>query len=819
MLTAFPEIASGQQFWTRIPIPGKNEITCLHETGGIVLLGTLGGVYRSADSGATWTETSLGFMSVSRIASNDDGLCAAAGSRGVFLSTDAGFTWTETQLRSTVHAVAVAPDGALYAGSGGWSDPAAVHISTDRGHSWMKRVVDRTDFQDGRVRALLISSYGDILAGVEDLTVTPHNRIYQSTNKGISWEKARHYGEWHSTCDLMEVEGLTITGGYYGHLLYSRDQGYTWEPITLGDWGGLGVTAIAASSDGAIFACSNVLFRLPDTSLSTWTVADSVRFTCMLAPFHGVLLGGSEAGLFRADASGSGWKRSEHGLQAKRGGGLTVDFQDRLWLNGYTSSDHGRNWELRFPPDSVSGTFSDPDGRLFIWSFRPQKLHRSVDGMTWETLPSSPATRSVWFMKRIGDWLLTGGQFGLWRSSDNGYTWEALTSMSVRDAVEGRGGVLLATTMYTGVYRSDPSWKVWVKTNSGIPGDEYGNIIGLRLVADDDGTLYVSTGEIHTDSDEIGLFRSTDNGSSWTSVLKSEGNILKILLINQDVIVIATFGEGILLSRDMGATWSSLNDGLRNPYLHALVMDEAGYLYAGSYGAGLFRSTGSFYSCTKRLHIADTNRITAMASETVRVVLRASPPLARRDDLVMYARIRFDSRYLTFMSAESTSSGKMTVQAGIVADGMLGVSIDGVAGSNCDILAVLNFVVHGSPALPPRTTLLFDSLSATTQCTTSISGEPVELHLLSKPFAWSIGLSPNPATSQIIVDLNAPYDDNVELAVVDMLGRTVQQLHRGPVSAGYHTLTFDIKDVATGSYWIRLRTADVQTVKRFVALN
>ena len=75
--------------------------------------------------------------------------------------------------------------------------------------------------------------------------------------------------------------------------------------------------------------------------------------------------------------------------------------------------------------------------------------------------------------------------------------------------------------------------------------------------------------------------------------------------------------------------------------------------------------------------------------------------------------------------------------------------------------------------------------------------------------------SPNPARGEVRAAIVAPVPSDVELAVLDLAGRRVARVFRGPVF-GRHEATWDARDlhgapVASGSYWLRL--TDGRTVR------
>ena len=55
------------------------------------------------------------------------------------------------------------------------------------------------------------------------------------------------------------------------------------------------------------------------------------------------------------------------------------------------------------------------------------------------------------------------------------------------------------------------------------------------------------------------------------------------------LVLAGSWGQGVSRSRDGGATWQSLNNGLQNLNVRALAIDMEGTAYVGTYGDGVYR--------------------------------------------------------------------------------------------------------------------------------------------------------------------------------------------------------------------------------------
>jgi photosystem II stability/assembly factor-like uncharacterized protein len=93
------------------------------------------------------------------------------------------------------------------------------------------------------------------------------------------------------------------------------------------------------------------------------------------------------------------------------------------------------------------------------------------------------------------------------------------------------------------------------------------------------------------------IFRSTDNGDSWTPTNLTNSSRIGSLAINpvtQDILA-GTIGQGIFRSQNNGDTWTQVMIG-KNVY--SLAINSSGHIFAGTQAFGIFRSTDNGGSWT-----------------------------------------------------------------------------------------------------------------------------------------------------------------------------------------------------------------------------
>lgn len=272
-------------------------------------------VYRSTDSGASWTQMNreLSNTTVLSLAFDPaDSSIAYAGTStlGVLKSTTSGLSWTEANeglLTTAVRCLAVNPDSApVWAGS-----VSGLFSSSDAGATWeasgLTYNISCITVNPHDPETLLLGTDTGIYAGGEDGWVSLNNNlvnpfvsaiacdpdtdgilyvatqgdgIFKSTSAGQSWT------EINTGLDDLRVQSLRVTAlnpdllfaGTAGNGLYlSTDSGLTWEQTSLNTEEGMSITCIApkpddpdivyAGTDGAGF------YRSIDGGFS-WSVAD-----------------------------------------------------------------------------------------------------------------------------------------------------------------------------------------------------------------------------------------------------------------------------------------------------------------------------------------------------------------------------------------------------------------------------------------------------------------------------------------------------------------------------------------------------------------
>ena len=91
---------------------------------------------------------------------------------------------------------------------------------------------------------------------------------------------------------------------------------------------------------------------------------------------------------------------------------------------------------------------------------------------------------------------------------------------------------------------------------------------------------------------------------------------------------------------------------------------------------------------------------------------------------------------------------------------------------------------------------------------------------ISNPKEYNLGANyPNPFNPETQIDFSLPEDGLTKLIIYDLLGREVSRLVDDDLKAGYHNVTWNASNVASGLYFYRLTSGDFVSTKKMVLLK
>ncbi|MEW6510608.1 MAG: T9SS type A sorting domain-containing protein [Bacteroidota bacterium] len=215
-----PHIGRGQ--WTQGTGLEMGSISCLARSATALYAGTPDqGVFRSVDSGATWTpiNNGLGSRTIASLAAGSGCLLAGTYGSGVFLSSNEGESWVAaSDGLSDLHIYSLAVrDTVFYAGT-----VNGVFESDDRGRLWelsSKGITGSTVRVLACIDSILFA--GTLGAGA-----------FFTRNPGAGWTSASS-GLSNPNVQSFAACGTYLFAGTYGGLFISDNAGLAWYPVNI----------------------------------------------------------------------------------------------------------------------------------------------------------------------------------------------------------------------------------------------------------------------------------------------------------------------------------------------------------------------------------------------------------------------------------------------------------------------------------------------------------------------------------------------------------------------------------------------------------
>lgn len=409
--------------------------------GGTILAGmAYSGVYRSTDSGQTWTAANAGLQFTSHVwsfvGSGSDVFTVAGG--GVYKSTNDGQSWTKM--------TSGLPAGLIF--------PVALA-------------------GDGTTMFTALNSL------LEDSPAT----IWKTSNGGASWQQVGT-GLTAQFVNDLTTTATAVWAATNGGMFRSTDGGATWTPYNKG----LENTAVyrVISSGGTLYAGtyfnSNGVFRSTDGG-RTWLPANVLmanRRIRSLVALGSTVVASGETGVYRSTDGGVTFAASRSGLPsgaspyAMATGGGTI--YAGLYPTGFAkSTDAGATWIPGTPPASSGYASALAASGNTVVAAVGGIVYRSLDGgATWApgaVVVPADASYFVYSLSFSGSTLFAGLQgygtpqtHGMAMSTDLGATWTRSqngmpANVDVYD-VQSSGGQLFAATG-SGIYSSTDGGASW----------------------------------------------------------------------------------------------------------------------------------------------------------------------------------------------------------------------------------------------------------------------------------------------------------------------------------------------------------------------
>ncbi|MDY8136831.1 VPS10 domain-containing protein [Aquimarina sp. 2201CG5-10] len=536
------------------------------------------GVLKSTDHGETWVTTGLNYdVTQSRrighllIDPNNTSTIFATTSNGIFKSTDGGANWALKSLARGFNDIVYKAGSAttLFATESGQTK---FYISTDNGENWTESSSGLTN--NGKL------DIATTAADPEFLMALNRGTVFKSTNGGTSWSTSTvpptlsTQGGYNQTIIIApNNKDLILLGGVDGWR--STNGGTSWVKYLDGYWES-GQPFFYVHSD------HHDLEFLPGSNTEVFSANDG--------------------GLFKGDiTSDNAWTDLSSGLAITQYYKIAGTPQNSAFILGGAQDNDvthfdGTNWNNRnYGSDGVEALWNYSNSDIAYGCSQFGTIQRTTDA--WATNPTRLSTpggaRFVWPLEisPTDPNTIYGGFGKVYKSNNQGNIWDNLNSPG-----SSPRAITIAPSNDQVIYTTDGSG-VYMTTNGGtnwstLTLPSVGTVTSIAINSTDPTEVYICYGGYNNGNK---VFKSTDSGANWTNISGTLPNL------PANKVLYLTGGDGdLFLGTDVGvfhkdndaADWQVLGTGIPNVIVNDLeVHYGTGKLRAATYGRGIWETS------------------------------------------------------------------------------------------------------------------------------------------------------------------------------------------------------------------------------------
>ncbi|HBG04284.1 MAG: hypothetical protein A2075_06295 [Geobacteraceae bacterium GWC2_58_44] len=578
------------------------------------------GIFKSTDGGVTWNplpattpssnvnSSAYNWFYVNRLAISSDGSTILAATRGyysnsggIYRSTDAGATWSQVHsgvMVWDVHFDPNDPNKAVAAATGYVTNQwrSYLYRSVDGGVTWS---TGASFVSNSRMELAYAKSNSQTVYASRD---NASGEIWKSADGGGSWSIVStplHLGSqgWYDNTIWVDPTNAShlVIGGL--DLWRSTNAGSSWTRIS--NW----VNNMYNGYPQVPHADHHIIVSDPNYNGTT----------------NKTIYNGNDGGIFRAaDVSAAtetgGWESLNNGLaitqfysgagHASAGGRIIGGTQDNGSL---LKSGTGTDWQLFYGGDGGFSAVDSQDDNYLYGEYVYLRLHRSTNGgatsasSIYSGIGDAGSSTNANFIAPFvldpndNNRMLAGGA-SLWQSltvKSPVPAWgsiKASIGSNTSAIAVARGNSAIVWTGHSNgkVYKSSnslsatPTWSQAGATT--LPARMVNRIL---IDKDDPNRVYAAFGGYNANN----LYRTLDNGLTWADISGElpEVPILSVVRhpAHADWLYAGT-EVGLFTSQDGGASWFTSNEGPANVEISELTWLDDVTLLAATHGRGMF---------------------------------------------------------------------------------------------------------------------------------------------------------------------------------------------------------------------------------------
>jgi hypothetical protein len=679
VLFVFGDAQAQKAQWRRLDGPyGSPARTIACDSGNTLYAAVEDSLYRSEDGGRLWQRIGFEFKNrkLFEIAGGNDGTLYLAASNGLFLSRDRGEEWSKVPLIDYAQEVQTSSNGLVCVLGIDSTFEIGLFISGDSGNTWAKMITDFTvyDYE----HAISVGPKGEIyIIKKTSVHSSESLKLFRSFDRGLSWDTVEVIGQFtidSATANYSAHEaGSRITHGDSGKLyctffvnsgipypFTSFDKGITWslshdfdkgDSILPGFYhymtgrqgelygfdagGGSGFYNVCLKKNGQ-------LTRLQDPYAYIYATLIDRSGKVFIATETGIYYYITENKLEGAGTNNSKvWR-----ILTDRDGNLITSIYQRTdmrgfgWYNqGYLSysTDMGVTWSAYSSYTYQSHKFvcdmaQDSLGRVIVAVPEKNKSYYfDPTNLSLSTFPGSGISgdSGLFAIGRSGAIYKSIGYFQNWDiyvSTNEGQNWLEISyglEQRIYSLCTSVNGFVFAGTA-NAVYRLKEGDTVWTRC--------YNQFLGTPVVA-----LHTTReGVLYAGSSSQGVYKSTDDGESWTQINTGLTNlVISSICSDPQGNIYAATRNGVFKRIVSTTVWENITNGISVTDIRDLTVSKQGILYAATNGGGVYQ----FLSDVNSVYAERAHSITACAKQnpfTNVIVLQVDIKISKMLELEIY---------------------------------------------------------------------------------------------------------------------------------------------------------------------------------------
>lgn len=555
------------------------------------------GVMKTTDGGVTWYPTGLTWAATDfergykiLMHPTNPAILFVVSTAGIFRTANSGTTWTNVHSTagSNYHDIEFKP-----------GDPSIVYACA--GSKFYRSL-------DGGVTWTQITSGVPTTATRMAIGVSPNNDAYVYLFAGPSYTSGVFVGMYLSTSSGSTFSTRSTTPNILGYSSTGADDD---DQTTYDHAIAVSRTDVADVIIGGINTWSSTNWGSTWSLTSMWNNPPGSDYThadihaLEINPLNNYLYCGSDGGIFRSTDFGANWTDLSDGLEITQSYRIAgYEPNEDLITNG--TQDNGSNkWSggttflHMLGADGMDCMIDHSNPNNLYNCIQYGNIYKSTNGGSTFSFIAPLVDAGPWVtplaMSPTNSQILYAGYSDIYKSTNGGASWSNI-------GYSGTGAIALGTSnssrVYASVggtktiYMSDDAGATFTDVSAGLPS---GSITFIAVNPDNSFDVFVTYGG-YTSGQKV--YRSLNAGTTWTNISGTLPNIPVNCIAYQDTD--GAPNDAIYIGTDLGVyyrddeigDWIPFMNGMPNVMVFDLEINEAGdAITAGTYGRGLWRST------------------------------------------------------------------------------------------------------------------------------------------------------------------------------------------------------------------------------------